>query len=81
VCRAGEAGHVHADLGDELLSGGDPDPGDLIEPFGQRGERGDHRLDPVRHLVDLGGQRVDVGQHRLQQEAVVVFEVPGQRLL
>jgi hypothetical protein len=44
-------------------------------------ERGDHPVDLGGDPVDLGGRRVDALQHQLAQEAVMVVEVAGQRLL
>ena len=79
VRGVGESGRVHADLGDQLLGGRLADPGDLIEPLDVMGERGDHVLDPGAEGLDLRGQRVDVIQHRLHQEPVVVFEVHRSR--
>ena len=43
--RGGEAAHVQADLGDDDLGGDPADAGDLIQPLGRSGERGDLRLD------------------------------------
>jgi hypothetical protein len=45
------------------------------------GERGDRLFDPGGEGADLGGQRVDPGQHHGQQKRVVLGEVPGERLL
>jgi len=81
VGGSGEAGHVGAGFGDEVLGGDDADPGDLIELGDLMGERGDRLFDPGGEGVDLGGQRVDPGQHHGQQKRVVLGEVPGERLL
>ncbi len=75
----GEVAHLDADLGDQLLGGDHPDPGDRIQPLGVAGKRGDHPVDLGGDLVDLGGRCVDAFQHQLAQEAVVVVEVAGQR--
>jgi hypothetical protein len=45
------------------------------------GVRGDGLADPGGEGIDLGGERVDPGQHHAQHEGVVIGEVPGQRLL
>src|SRR4030095_986622 len=63
--RAGEHGHVHAELGDELLSGDLADAADLIKLGDLVGERGDHQVDPAAQLLDLGGELVDAFQHQL----------------
>jgi hypothetical protein len=55
MARSGEPGHVHADLGDQLLGGDHTDPGDLIPPFGVLGTRGDHRLDTDADSLDVSG--------------------------
>jgi hypothetical protein len=57
------------------------DPGDLIEPVDRRRERGDQLLDPALDADDVGVDRIHPGQHRGQQERVMVGEVPGERLL
>jgi hypothetical protein len=76
----GEAGHVHADLGDDLLGAGGADAGDLIELGDLVGERGDRLADPAGELLDLAGEGIDAGEHHGQQVAVVVAEMPGERL-
>src|SRR6266496_3666330 len=58
-----EAGHVGADLGDEVLGGDHADPRDVIELGHLGGVRGDRLLDPGGEGIDLGGERVDPGQH------------------
>ncbi len=58
----GEAGHVGADLGEQVLGGGDADAGDLIELGDLGGVRGDSLADPGGEGIDLGGQRVDPGR-------------------
>jgi len=67
-------------LGDEFLGAGRPGAGDLIELGHLACERGDRLLDPPGQRLDLGGQRVHVIKHHAQQVAVVVAELPGQRL-
>jgi hypothetical protein len=81
VAWSGEAGHVGADLGERVLGGGDADAGDLIELGDLGGVRGDGLADPGGEGIDLGGGRVDPGQHHARHEGVVIGEVPGQRLL
>src|SRR4029077_914119 len=81
VAGGGEAGHVGADLGEQVLGGGDADAGDLIELGDLGGVRGDGLADPGGEGIDLGGERVDPGQHHAQHERVVIGEVPGERLL
>src|SRR6266511_3119807 len=88
VRGGGKAAHLDADLGDQLLGGDHPDPGDLIQPLGVAGKRGDRPVDLGGDLVELGGGGgggggggVDALQHQLAQEAVVVVEVAAQCLL
>jgi hypothetical protein len=81
VTGGGEPGHVDPDLGDELLGAGRPDAGDLIELGHLAGERGDRLLNPPGQVLGLGGQSVHVIRHHAQEVAVVVAEVPGQRLV
>ena len=70
-----------ADLGDDDRGGGAADAGDLIEPGHCFLERGDHLLDPLGQLGDVGVEPVDPGQHLGEQERVMVGEVAGERLL
>ena len=59
MAGGGEPGHVGANLGDDLLGGGDADAGDLIK-LGYLGcERGNHLIDPGRQRLNLGGERID----------------------
>ena len=81
MAGGGEAGHVGADLGDEFLRAGFADAGDLIQLGHLSREKGDRLIDPPGQRLDLGGQRVGPVEHHLQQVAVVVAEMPGQRLL
>jgi hypothetical protein len=81
VSRGGETPHVEPDLGDGHLRGRATDPGDLIELFHRMGERGNQLLDPALDSDDVGGDRIHPGQHRGQQERVMVGEIPGERLL
>ena len=66
----GEAGHIGADLGDDVLGGDHADAGDLVELGDLGGERGDGLADPGGEGGDLGGERVDPGQHHAQHEGV-----------
>ena len=70
-----------AGLRDQLLRAGLPDAGDLIELGHLSRERGDRLIDPPGQILDLGGERVGPVEHHLQQVAVVVTEMPGERLL
>ena len=45
------------------------------------GVRGDGLADARGEGIDLGGERVDPGEHHAQHECVVIGEVPGERLL
>ena len=63
VTGAGEAGHVHPDLGDDLLSADRADAGDVVQLRHLVGARGDQLLDPSRQLADLAAERVDAVQH------------------
>src|SRR5262249_19175929 len=80
VAGGGGAGHLGADLGDDLLSADDADPGERSELGRRAGGGGDRLLDPGGEGVYLGGERVDPGKHHGQQEGVVLGEVPGERL-
>ena len=51
----GEAGHVGADLGDDVLGGDHSGSGDLIELGDLGGEWGGRLLDPGGQGIDLGG--------------------------
>ena len=62
---AGEAAHLHADLGDELLCAGHAHAGDLIQLRHLVGKRGEQLLDPAGQLINLGAERVDAVQHHL----------------
>jgi hypothetical protein len=76
-----EPGHVHPDLGDHHVRSGPSDPGDLIETPDRPGERGDQLLDLGFDRGDIRAGLVDPGQHRAQQERVVIGEAPHERLL
>jgi hypothetical protein len=60
---------------------GDPDTGDLIEAFHRLTERDDQLLDPGLDRGDIGAGLINPGQHRAEQERVVVAEPPDERLL
>jgi hypothetical protein len=62
VAWGGEAGHVGAGLGEQVLGGGGADAGDLVELGDLGGQRGGGLLDPGGEGSDLGGERVDPGQ-------------------
>ena len=74
--RGREAGHVHADLGDDPFGCGDADSRDFI----QVGHRWCERRDLGVHLgFDVGDvcvEGVDAREHLGQQKAVVFGEVP-----
>jgi hypothetical protein len=76
----GEAGHVDADLGDQLGGGHGVDAGDVSEPGRRFGERADHLLDAGIKGGDLGADPVGVVEHHAQDRRVVVGEEPAQRL-
>jgi len=76
-----EAGHVHADLGDDHRGGGGTDAGDLVQAGHRRGEREDLGVDLGVKVGDVRVQGVDAGEHLGQQEAVVVGEVSDEGLL
>jgi hypothetical protein len=80
VAGGGEAGHVHPDLGDDFLGAGDADAGDFIELGDLVRERGDCLAGPGGELLNLGGESIDAVQHHGPQVAVVVAEMPGERL-
>jgi hypothetical protein len=68
-------------LGQDRVRGGQVDPGHLIELAHRCGERGDLFCDPRVQSGDIAGDRVHPGEHRAQQERVVIGEVAGERLL
>jgi hypothetical protein len=75
------SGPCPPDLGDDHAGGGGTDPGDLIEPADRLAERGDLRFDLGLEVGDVGGGLIDAGQHRGEQEGVMVGEVADERLL
>jgi hypothetical protein len=80
VGRGGEAGHVQPGLGDDHRGRGGTDSGDLIQAGHRVSERGDLCFDLGVEVGDVRVQGVDAGEHLGQQEAVVVGEVPDERL-
>ena len=76
----GEAGPVQPGLGDDDRGGDGADAGDLIEPGDGCCEAGGHRLDRRVESGDVSADRVDPGEHRGQQEAMVASEVSSERL-
>jgi hypothetical protein len=81
VRRGRERGHVVADLGNDHRGRGGTDAGDLVQAGHRVSERGDLGLDLGVEVGDVHVERIDVGEHLGQQEAVVVGEVPDERLL
>jgi hypothetical protein len=77
----GEAAHVGTDLGDDHLGGGAADPGDLIQPVGRGGERGELGFDPAVQVGDVGAGLIDAGEHGFEQEGVMVTEAADEGLL
>jgi hypothetical protein len=63
------------------MGGGPADPGDLIQLVDRRRERGDLLVELGLERGDVDADLVDAGQHRGQQERVMVAEVAGERLL
>ena len=63
------------------LRGGAANATDLIQPLNRRPKRGDLGLDLAVQFGDVGAGLVDAAQHRLQQEGVMVGELPGEGLL
>ena len=70
VCLAREDAHVNADLGDEVLAGGDPEAGDVIELRDLLLVWLAHFRDLLVQDRDLAGELVDAVQHHLQDEGV-----------
>ena len=64
-----------------LLGAGSADTGILIQLGHLVRERGDRLIDPPGQRLDLGSQGIDAVKHHPQQVAVVVAELPRQRLL
>ena len=69
-----ESAHVQPDLGDDRLSGGDTDAGDLIQSCHRRGDRGDLGIDALLHPGYIGGDGVDPREHLPEQERVMLAE-------
>jgi hypothetical protein len=67
-------------LGQDRVRPGEVDARDLIQLARCLGERTGIRLDPGIKAGDVGGDRIDPGQHPPQQEGVVAGEVAGERL-
>lgn len=79
VRRGGEAGHVQPDLGDDRVSAGGTEAGDLIGSGHDRRERRDQLLDPGLEGGDVGAGLIDAGRHGAQQERVMVAGPPSER--
>jgi len=67
-------------IGDDDLRCGDSDAGDLVQAGHRVSERGDLGLDPILELGDVSTQAVDVAEHPLQQEHLMVGDAADQRL-
>ena len=74
VAGGREDAHVGADLGDEVLGGGDPEPGDSVELLDLPLVRPAHLRDLLIQDLDLGSELVDAVQHHLQYEGVLLGE-------
>jgi hypothetical protein len=59
-------------LGDDVLGGDDREAGDPVQLGDLAGVRLAQRLDLRRELIDLPGEVVDVRQHHLQDEGVLL---------
>ena len=81
MAGGGEPAHVSGGLGQDCARGGGVDAGDLGQAPGRRGVQGDHLLDPLIQRGEIGVDRVDPGQHLLEQERMVIGEEAGKRLL
>ena len=77
----GEHGHVDADLGEDVLCTDPAHARDFVELVYLVLKRGDQLFDSGSEVVDLGAEPVDVVQHDLAHEGVMVVEVARQRLL
>ncbi len=55
--RGREAGHVHADLGDDHRGGGGSDPGDLSQAGHRLRERDQLLLGSLLHSLDVSAER------------------------
>jgi hypothetical protein len=67
-------------LGQDRVRHSEVDARHLIQLARRGGERADLRLDPGIEAGDVGGDRVDPGQHPPQQEGMMIGEVAGERL-
>jgi hypothetical protein len=81
VPGSGETGHVGADLGQDDMSAGQADAGDLVEAGHQVCEGGSLGGDPGGPGGDIGADRIHPAQHCGEQERVVFGEAAGERLL
>jgi len=72
-----EDAHVGAGLGDEVLGGGDPEPGNVVELLDLPLVRSAHLRDLPVQDRDLGSELVDAVQHQLQDEGVLPGEERG----
>jgi len=75
-----EHAHVGADLGDQHLGGAALDAGDRAQQLNRRLERVNLLLDPTGQRVDVLLEFLDVREHPLEQEGVVLGEAVGERL-
>ncbi len=76
----GEAGHVHADLGDDGLGASLGHPGDRQESGGGLSKRGHEPVDPGAEALDDRRELVDVVEVHAQHQGVVVLEVADHGL-
>jgi len=76
-----EHAHVEPALGDDDLRGVRLDAGDRAQQLDDVGMRGEHELDPLGQVLQLGIERVDVRQQLRDHHAVMLDrEAALQRL-
>lgn len=76
----GELGHVHADLGDDALSGAFADSGDGVQPVASLSKRGDQIINAGVQDADRVFQMVQVLQRQPYQQGVMGAKPAVQRL-
>ena len=80
MALAREAGHVGADLGDDVLGAAPLDSRDRAEELNGPFERGDLCSDHLGEPLDLLVEEVEVGEDRTDQQRMQLIEAALKRL-
>ena len=67
-----EQAHVESALGDQNLGGLGLDAGDRAQQLNYLGVRGQHKFDPLCHVLECGVERVDVREQLRDHDPVVL---------